>query len=365
MKKHLGILLFSITFSSIQIEAQVQGVSIGPTTQSPDPSAMLDVQSSNKGVLIPQVTLTAVNLAAPVVNPATGLLIFNPGGTVASGFYYWDGTLWKTIGGNDLWFQTGVLVHRPLPVGMGNNPARPLVEFPATDPFYPGEANGLMVLRSDVSWDNGNPAYKRILTFGADGNEINATNEGHDGAWLFLNYHDGSHVRIGGYDPSSVSDLHVQGSVHAQGFNGPSDERLKTNINSISNALQLVTQLRGVTFNWKQRKNDPQHFGLIAQEVERVIPTLVGTETIDRSKAPEQIAYKNVDYMALIPLMIEAIKEQQQLIEKLQKAPVALEATIQKQQKQLEEQDRRIRRLESIVRNMVGEKIFENAFPKN
>lgn len=365
MKKQLFVLLFAGTLATPRLEAQVQGVSIGPSTQSPDPSAMLDVQSSNKGVLVPRVTLTATNLAAPVVNPAISLLIYNPGGSVAAGYYYWDGAQWKTIGGNDLWFQTGALVHRPLPVGIGNNPARPLVEFPATDPFYPGEANGLMVLRSDVSWDNGNPAHKRVITFAADGNEINATNEGHQNAWLFLNYHDGSDVRVGGYNPSMVSDLQVQGTVTAAGFITGSDERLKTNIQSIKNALPLVTQLRGVTFNWKERENDPLHYGLIAQEVEKVIPPIVGVETIDRSKAPNRIAYKHVDYIALVPLLIEAVKEQQLQIEKLEKAPAEYEEMIKKQQKQLEEQDRRLRRLESIVRNMVGEKTFENALPKN
>ncbi|MDD3741911.1 MAG: hypothetical protein PHH30_11810 [Bacteroidales bacterium] len=95
-KKLIAILLFSATFIySSGILAQ--NVGIGTTT--PHASAMLDVQSSSQGILIPRVTLIATNNSTtPVNGPATGLLVYNSGGSLENGFYYWDGTEWVLVG---------------------------------------------------------------------------------------------------------------------------------------------------------------------------------------------------------------------------------------------------------------------------
>ncbi len=66
------------------------------TNRTPDASAILDAEATTKGILIPQLSLTATNVAAPVVTPANSLLIFNTANTgtgitaVTPGFYYWD-----------------------------------------------------------------------------------------------------------------------------------------------------------------------------------------------------------------------------------------------------------------------------------
>ena len=75
----------------------VASAQTGIGTTSPDPSAMLEIRSINKGLLIPQVALTASNAASPITAPATGLLVYNtsaasinlPGGP---GYYYNAGT---------------------------------------------------------------------------------------------------------------------------------------------------------------------------------------------------------------------------------------------------------------------------------
>jgi hypothetical protein len=77
---------------------------VGIGTVSPDPSAQLEVNSENKGFLLPRITLTNTTLASPVVTPATGLLIYNTAttGDVKPGFYYWSGTAWvRLIGPGD------------------------------------------------------------------------------------------------------------------------------------------------------------------------------------------------------------------------------------------------------------------------
>lgn len=74
---------------------------MGIGTSAPDSSAMLDVFSNNKGFLPPRIALVAINLAAPVNKPATGLLVYNTAtageGTmqVLPGYYYWNGNEWQ------------------------------------------------------------------------------------------------------------------------------------------------------------------------------------------------------------------------------------------------------------------------------
>jgi hypothetical protein len=84
-------------------------------------------------------------------------------------------------------------------------------------------------------------------------------------------------------------------------INAASDERLKENIITVENALQKVQQMRGVYYN-KKTEPDIKKLGLIAQEVEKVIPEVVLTD-----ETPDKM--KSVGYGALVGLLIEAIKE--------------------------------------------------------
>jgi hypothetical protein len=83
--------------------AQTEGVSIKSNVSPPHPSAMLDVESSNKGVLTPRVALQATNISTPVTNPAISLLVYNTAtagvfpNSVVPGFYFWDGTQWRKL----------------------------------------------------------------------------------------------------------------------------------------------------------------------------------------------------------------------------------------------------------------------------
>ncbi|MFY0673193.1 MAG: hypothetical protein JXQ87_07300 [Bacteroidia bacterium] len=67
------------------------GILISTGTGNPDGSAMLEVKSTDKGVLIPRVDLDDISSnTSPVNGPAEGLLVYNDGGDQAEGFYYWD-----------------------------------------------------------------------------------------------------------------------------------------------------------------------------------------------------------------------------------------------------------------------------------
>ncbi|MBS4057607.1 MAG: hypothetical protein KGZ82_09860 [Bacteroidales bacterium] len=90
--RNLLLLLFSLWLLQ-SVNAQV-----GIQTDTPDGSAVLDIVSSNKGLLIPRLTLTN-DLAnpSPVSAPATGLLIYNAGANQPTGFYFWTGSEWKML----------------------------------------------------------------------------------------------------------------------------------------------------------------------------------------------------------------------------------------------------------------------------
>ncbi|MFK5855286.1 MAG: hypothetical protein QM503_04080 [Bacteroidota bacterium] len=71
---------------------------IGIQTDTPDGSSVLDIVSSDKGLLIPRVSLTSnLSSSSPVTSPATGLLIYNSGSSQEHGFYFWTGTNWKML----------------------------------------------------------------------------------------------------------------------------------------------------------------------------------------------------------------------------------------------------------------------------
>lgn len=85
---------FLATFLFITTSWAQNNVGINDDNSSAKASAMLDVYSSTKGILIPRVVLTSTTVAAPVTTPEASLLIYNTAttGDVTPGYYYWDGT---------------------------------------------------------------------------------------------------------------------------------------------------------------------------------------------------------------------------------------------------------------------------------
>jgi len=107
---------------------------------------------------------------------------------------------------------------------------------------------------------------------------------------------------------SVTGDMAATGNITSPFFYSESDIALKEDVNPITNALKKVLKLTGVDFIWK--KTNQKGLGVIAQDVEKIIPHIVST-----SKS----GYKTVQYDSLIPLLVEAIKEQQKQIDELRK----------------------------------------------
>ena len=101
---------------------------------------------------------------------------------------------------------------------------------------------------------------------------------------------------------------------HNTGFTDVSDEREKENIETITGATALVKQLRGVTHKWKDKRDEETHHGLIAQEVQKVVPDVVS----EGAKKEGQTPTLGVAYQKLVPLLIESIKELEARIEALE-----------------------------------------------
>jgi len=111
---------------------------------------------------------------------------------------------------------------------------------------------------------------------------------------------------VGINSTSPTEKLDVIGTVKATDFNTTSDQNLKTNIQTIEDPLEKIVQIRGVNFEWKE--NNKPSAGVIAQEVEKVLPQLVNGEDT-----------KTVNYNGLIGLLVEAVKAQQEEINELKR----------------------------------------------
>ena len=119
-----------------------------------------------------------------------------------------------------------------------------------------------------------------------------------------------------------------------------SDQRLKANITAITNAVDKVMSINGVYYNPNQLAADlageditVQRVGLLAQEVEAILPHVVRAAPFDigdngTSKSGEN--YKTLQYERIVPLLVEAIKEQQSQIAALNSRIAILEKIINK-----------------------------------
>ena len=100
-----------------------------------------------------------------------------------------------------------------------------------------------------------------------------------------------------------------------------SDKRLKENITTIDNALDKVMALRGVEYDWTATSRKGTHdIGLVAQEVEEVIPELVTEHELCTGEfggEGNEKTFKTVNYDKMVGVLIEAIKEQQVQINEL------------------------------------------------
>lgn len=112
-----------------------QNIGVNASGATPHASAMLDVSSTNSGLLIPRVALTATNVEGPITSPATSLMVYNTAtaGTspnnVVPGYYYWNGSAWILFSttSNSAWSLSGNSGLNPATNFLGNTDDKQLI----------------------------------------------------------------------------------------------------------------------------------------------------------------------------------------------------------------------------------------------
>ncbi|MFP3834479.1 tail fiber domain-containing protein [Chryseobacterium sp. SIMBA_028] len=260
-------LIGSTTITSL-LYSQTGGA-IGINT--PNPKATLDINaktdgtSQTEGLMIPRLTGDQIQTMTASILPGTeSLMIYATASPVSPtakvskitqpGYYFWNGTNWESMGVNSNIYTADGSITTPL-----------------------------ASRNVDLNGKN--------LVFSGTGS-----------------------VGIG-TAPSGSAKLDVAGTVKASAIDYNSDERLKQNITEIKSSGEIVNKLRPVSYFWnetgkKKGGNAQLQYGLVAQEVEKILPNIVSTDND---------GYKSVNYNELIPLLLQTVQEQGQKIDELQK----------------------------------------------
>ena len=163
--------------------------------------------------------------------------------------------------------------------------------------------------------DGGGDVVTGMFDGSGNGGDYNSSS-----GWHYYYHRSNDCLGISGSTTSSSYGAYVNGALYATGdIVGSSDERLKTEIKTIPNALDKVLQLRGVTYKWIDSEEGGScvnnitetRMGVIAQEVVDILP-----EVVTHDKENDRYG---VSYGHLTGVLIEAVKELKQEVNELKK----------------------------------------------
>lgn len=204
--------------------------------------------------------------------------------------------VWKNldeIGGTSVWSQSGSNAHYTLGrVGIGtNNPNSTL---------HIDGLSGQNPLRAAI-------AGQTKFHVSSNGGVSIGTPSAPPGNGLAVSGNVGIGTTAAAQKLTVIGDASISGSLVA-----PSDRRLKENIVPLENALKIISQLQPKTYTYLEEKSvefglsENMEYGLIAQDLEEVLPTLVLNNALMSENGE---SYKGVEYEQLIPILTQAIKE--------------------------------------------------------
>ena len=361
------VLVVLVFLSGLVIQAQ-NNVGINATGNPPDASAGLDVNFSNKGLLIPRIALISNDNASPVSSPATSLIVYNTASSgsgataVVPGYYYWSGSKWihlsdvsseneevwkltgntglsstsnfiGTIDSADLDFKTFDTIRMNITangdMGIGTTAPDAMLDIYGTN-------NKLLLTYDKNNWD------RTGASFHVDANgDLLVSTQKTTGATTFRNIllcnETGGFVGIGTDNPGYRLDLPsikgVNGEGRATAWNTYSDKRIKSDLQTIPYGLKEVMKIEPLKYfqHNSVKKNGGieisskggYNIGIIAQDLYKIVPYVV-----EKPKNEEKELW-SVDYSKLVPVLIKAIQEQEQERVNLQK-----EVTVLKQENQ-------------------------------
>lgn len=367
-----------------------QNFGINLTGAAGDPSAALDVDIPNTGILVPRIALSNTGVAAPVTAPATSLLVYNTAtaGTfptnVTPGYYYWDGTKWvRLLGGNtNTYWMVGsstANVNTPGATGFIGTSDNNHVDFVTAGvvrgrlsnlgEFFIGTTN--TSLPGDLMNGVGNSTFPWALngyTTQNAGGVYGLRQAGSTGTWGSVQGETdatipansagvrgsagvNSHVGVLGIKPSGgtgFGGLFLNDFGYSGGVFNISDERLKIEVKPMQNALAQLNAVKVYTYymdtlNYSTLGDGTLHFGVMAQELKQVFPNLVKEKDFGpgMNRSMPDLASPNfmlnvVNYVELVPVTIQAIQEQQVLISTQQAQIEALQRKLLELEKKFE-----------------------------
>ena len=344
--------------------------SVGIGTTTPNVSSILEVKSTTKGVLIPRMTKTQRDAIA---TPATGLLIYQTNSQ--PGFYYYSGTAWTAMITNGPNKQLSNLqptsINQALIPGtdntidLGSKTQRwnDVFASRATLTSNDNATATVTITNSFLGADDAIGLDVRVDTnavnaFGigiqSSGGYLGAYGQGVIGTYGFGNF------GVVGEPVDTVADWagYFLGDILASNYFVPSDMKLKNNIQPLSSALDKIMQLEPRSYSYKTGEYSTMHLaqgtqmGFIAEDLEKVFPNLVkeGQSPAVRNAATGEITpgitYKSVNYVALIPVLVSALQEQEQQV-------ISKDAEIQLLQQQNAQLEARIANVERSL-NLPG-----------
>jgi hypothetical protein len=375
---------------------------VGIGTMTPAASAIMDIRSATKGVLIPRVT-QAQRDAIVVSSAVNGMLIYQTNNS--PGFYYYNNG-WNAIAANlslsNLNANTMINVNLA-PAGnnaitLGTAARRWKNVYTSTITFPDGTTQSTAASASSqwkssagsiyfntgmVGIGTSTPQAGFALTVGpfssggaiyindpVDGNLALGTKSGNTGEGFRMNissttnpnaairghtngngfgvlaeatgpsgfgaeaYSSQSYGLWAGTGDASTYAAYFSGDVFTSGNYMASDENLKKNIGDFSSAMDIINRLHPKFYQYRQEGNYKlmnlpagDHYGLVAQDVEKILPNLVKDTRFYPAKAipsesenrknEEVINFKALNYTELIPILLKGMQEQQQEIEQL------------------------------------------------
>lgn len=375
------------------VSAYSQNVGIG--TATPNASAKLHIVDPNRGILIPNVALGNIATAAPVTTPATGLLVFNTNAAIVggdgTGFYYWTGTQWLKLITTSIadvdFYEVGtttapnsitdnIYTQGNVAIGHTTPGVHTLVVASAGPAVKLGNSVGFNNLESGrLIFDENVPLYTGALgtycgfEWNYDGiADLLSLNSGCTATGLIAAFTRGSR-RVGIKTNAPTADLSVNGTADKTGggtWAVFSDIRLKENISDYNEGLDLILKVRPINFSYNSKMrelrgnnesvNGKVFQGVIAQELQEIAPDMVSEVEInpienaeDHSndeENPQVERYLEVDPNKFTYALINAVQEQQIIIEEQGKELTELKNERANQQLEMEDLKKRLERLE-------------------
>ena len=351
----IAVLFFAVTSLSAQTNTFPASGSVGIGTTTPDPSAKLDVRSTNKGLLIPRLTQAQRN---GIASPATGLLIYQTNNN--PGFYYFNGidwgnaSYWKTNGAGTFVYYNrgGVGIGTGSPntrlhvnSDAGENPFR--VQVNGLSKLYVDNGGGVSVGSSAIPPSNGlyvsgnvglgtTAPSQKLHVIGNIFATGNIDVSGTVGFGSVETLSDGGSNTIQSNsdivpNADGVLDLgtvaRTWASVHALGYFTTLTSDDRSTAENLKAGMPEIMKLRPISYT----NNSIKKFGLIEKELQAVLPEA----TSDKEFLKDETTGKNlpktvklsIEYDALIPVLIKGMQEQQKMIIALQQRIDQLETT--------------------------------------